>query len=266
MQTLSLYFKLVGSRIASQMQYPMSFFMSVLLTFMSSFIDVVGIWLVFSRFKAIDGWSIVEICLLYGLIHMSFALVEMFARGFDTFGRIVRLGQLDRILVRPRSIVLQVLGWEFRTANIGRFLQGLLPFIYAVIHLQIDTWWQWLAITIGLISSGMLFFSLLMVQATLSFWAQDSLEVMNAFVYGGIQAGQLPMSIYDKWLMRFFTFMVPIAMCSYYPILMVLGRPDTALSLSVPTMVFFSPIWTGCLVVGAHLFFRFGIRTYTSTG
>lgn len=266
MNTICLYFKLAGARIASQMQYPFSFCMGAVLTFLASFIDVIGLLLIFHRFKMIQGWSLAEICLLYGILHTSFALVEMVARGFDTFGRIIRSGQLDRILVRPRGIALQVLGQEFRTANIGRFLQGLLPLIYALQHVAFDSPTDWLVLGLAFIISIMTFFSLLLVQATLSFWAQDSLEIMNAFVYGGMQAGQLPMSIYDKWVVRFFAFIVPIALCSYYPVLAILGRADLALGLNPDWVVAISPLWVSLLVLGAMRFFRYGICRYTSTG
>lgn len=266
MNNIALYLKLAGARIASQMQYPFSFYMGVLLTFLASFIDVIGLLLIFDRFKMIKGWSLAEICLLYGILHSSFALVEMVARGFDTFGRLIRSGQLDRILVRPRGIALQVLGQEFRTANIGRFLQGLLPLIYALVHLQLEAVTDWLVLALAFVISIMTFFCLLLIQATLSFWAQDSLEIMNAFVYGGMQAGQLPMSVYDKWVVRFFAFIVPIALCSYYPVLVILGRPDLALGLNPLWVVSFSPIWVSLLLFGATRFFRYGIRRYTSTG
>ena len=232
----------------------------------ASFIDMIGLWVVFSRFKLIEGWSLQEICLLYGLIHMSFALVEMFARGFDTFGRIIRLGQLDRILVRPRSVVLQILGQEFRTANIGRFLQGFIPFVYSVSSLNISDGWQWAAIGVSLFVGCALFYGLLLIQATLCFWAQDSIEVMNAFVYGGIQAGQLPMSIYDGWLVKFFIFIVPIGLCSYYPALFILNRTDVVLGLPVATVLWLSPLWLMGFLWVANRFFKFGLSRYTSTG
>lgn len=266
MDTLKLYFKLAGSRIASQMQYPASFMMGVLTNFLASFIDVIGLWVIFHRFQWIDGWALSEIALMYGILNMSFALVEMFARGFDAFGRLIRQGHLDRILVRPQPIILQVLGQEFRTINIGRFLQGFIPFIYAVSTLKITSINAWSFITIGFLNGMMLFYALLMIQATLAFWASDSLEVMNAFTYGGMQAGQFPQTIYDNWFRKFFTFIVPIALCSYYPALLALNKYDASHYTETLVFVLLSPFVLGLLNIFAHKFFKFGLKYYSSVG
>lgn len=266
LEPLGLYMKLAGARITSQMQYPTSFVVGIILSFLASFIDVIGLFIIFTRFKFVAGWHLAEVCLLYGLLHMSFSLVEMVARGFDTFGRLIRQGHLDRILVRPRGIALQVLGQEFKTANLGRFLQGLVPFIYAVKALEITGPYQWSLIGLSLLISSMTFYALMLVQATMAFWAQDSIEVMNAFVYGGMQAGQMPMSIYEGWLVRFFTFVVPIALCAYYPALLILNRQDQALGLNPHGVVALAPLWVALLLYGAHRLFQFGLRHYSTTG
>ncbi|MCK8059335.1 MULTISPECIES: ABC transporter permease [unclassified Fusibacter] len=266
MKNSTLYIKLAGAKIASQMQYPLSFFMSAWGSFLASFIDVIGLYIIFERFSMIDGWKLPEICLLYGLLHMSFSVVEAVARGFDMFGNLIRTGQLDRFLVRPRSIILQVLGSEFKAANIGRFLQGAIPFAYAVTSLGIVKLGQWGLLSMGILNAMIVYFALLLVQATFSFWAVESLEVMNAFTYGGLQMGQFPLSIYEKWFATFFTYIVPIAMTVYFPVLLVLNKVgDSYFGVAKPLAMVSTPF---CILflIGSLLFFRFGLSQYKSTG
>lgn len=40
---------------------------------------------------------------------MAFTLTECFARGFDVFPQLIKSGDLDRILLRPKSEIFQVL-------------------------------------------------------------------------------------------------------------------------------------------------------------
>lgn len=57
---------------------------------------------------------------------MAFSLAETLGRGFEVFGgEYVRTGSFDRLLLRPRSTLLLLLGRELRLRPIGRFLQGL---------------------------------------------------------------------------------------------------------------------------------------------
>ena len=71
-----------------------------------------------------------------------------------------------------------------------------------------------------------LFIGLLILQATSAFWTTESLEVWNAFTYGGVSMSQYPAEIYRPWFRRFFTFVIPLACVNYFPGVAILGRPD----------------------------------------
>ena len=68
----------------------------------------------------------------------------------------------------------------------------------------------------------------------------------------------------NDWLRRFFTFIVPAALLSYYPALYVLDKPDPG---NLPRfMSFLAPV-AGCSVLAvAFAFWRFGVAHYQSTG
>ena len=113
---------------------------------------------------------------------------------------------------------------------------------------------------------GVAFFSgLFIIQATISFWAIQSLELMNTLTYGGVETASFPLAIYLRWFRRFFTFVVPLACVSYFPALAILGRDDP---------VVHSPVWfrwsaplVGVMFLAACLrVWRFGVRHYRSTG
>ncbi|MGL1893887.1 MAG: ABC-2 family transporter protein [Spirochaetaceae bacterium] len=266
MKESTLYIKLATAKITSQMQYPVSFIMSVIASFFASFIDVVGLYIIFDRFKMIEGWILPEICLLYGLLHMGFSVIEAFARGFDMFGGLIRSGNFDRILVRPRSIFVLVLGSEFKAANLGRFLQGFIPFIYAINILNITSVWQFSLMFLGSINVFILYFSLLLFQATFSFWTIDGLEFMNAFTYGGLQMGQYPLSIYEKWFANFFTYIVPIAITVYFPVLLILNKVSDDYYSSAKLLTTLGLPICLCFLGLSVLFFRYGVTKYKSTG
>src|SRR5258708_3126386 len=101
LEIIRLYFRLIGVSVQSQMQYRASFFMLAATHFISTFVDILGIWVLFDRFKVVQGWTLGELALIYGIMHMGFAAAEASARGFDKFSQMVKSGDFDRFLLRP---------------------------------------------------------------------------------------------------------------------------------------------------------------------
>ena len=80
MNNIRLYFRLINISVKSQMQHRASFFMLTAAHFISTFVDITGIWVLFDRFKMVQGWTLKELALIYGIMHMGFALAESLAR------------------------------------------------------------------------------------------------------------------------------------------------------------------------------------------
>ncbi|MGH7782146.1 MAG: ABC transporter permease [Candidatus Binataceae bacterium] len=266
MNGLQLYRRYVGASIRAQMQYPGSFLLISIGQFAATFVEFVGIWALFRRFGQIRGWTFAEIALFYGTINVSFAIADAISRGFDVFGtEFVKSGNFDRLLLRPRAVPLQLLGHELRLSRVGRLIQGVLVLAIATHLLGIDWDLRKLALLIAAIVGGVaLFVGLLILQATLSFWTIESLEIANTLTYGGVEAAQYPLDIYSRWFRNFLIFVVPIGCVCYLPILRLLGhRPPWA-----------TPLWlldagplSGILFLLMALYvWQFGVSHYTSTG
>jgi len=108
----SLYIRYLGISIRSQMQYRASFWMLTCGQVLITGIEFLGVWALFSRFGGLRGWSLAEAGLFYGVANIAFAIAEAFARGFDMFSALVKSGDFDRVLLRPRSTVLQSPEWS----------------------------------------------------------------------------------------------------------------------------------------------------------
>ena len=120
------------------------------------------------------------------------------------------------------------------------------------------------ALLAAIASGACLFFGIIVLQATLAFFTIETLELMNVFTYGGVEAAQYPLAIYRPWFRRFFTFVVPIACVAYYPLLIVTER--TA-SVGVPLLLAgLAPLAGPCFLFVALRVWRVGVRHYQSTG
>lgn len=131
MDGLRLYLKYAALSIRSQLQYRASFVMHSLGVLIGTGVEFVGIWALFARFGQLRGWTLAEVALFYGMISIAWAVCDAIARGFDVFGTTVKAGDFDRLLLRPRSTVLQLLGHELTLRRAGRLIQGAAVLGYA---------------------------------------------------------------------------------------------------------------------------------------
>ena len=186
-------------------------------------------------------------------------LTDVLSNTHDKVGSLLKSGNFDRMLVRPRSTVLQLLGDQLQLMRIGRLSQGLVVLIWAS---QSVSWsaGSVALVVLAIVGTIAVHLGLVVLQATSAFWTIESLEVWNAFTYGGNYASQYPMSIYRAWFQRFFTAIVPLALTVYYPARAILGRDplDVGHVLApLAGLVFFAI---------SLLAWRVGVRHHASTG
>lgn len=128
---LRLYIHYLSQSVRSQMQYRASFIMLSFGHFLATGIEFLAVATLFYRFEHIEGWTLPEIAFLYGLVNIAFSFADAASRGFDMFGNMVKSGDFDRLLLRPRSTALQLAGQELTLRRVGRLIQGLAIFIWA---------------------------------------------------------------------------------------------------------------------------------------
>ena len=258
--------RLVMIAIRGQMQYRGAFLLMVFGTFLTCFVEAIGIWALFDRFGNLGVWTLAHVAFLYGTINIAFALVDMTSRGFDTFGTaLIRTGQFDRILLRPASTVLLVAVREVALQKVGRLLQGTLVLTYALVVLDVD--WTVARVALygfALSSLFVFFYGIQIVRAAMSFWTIETLEVLNVLSHGGLETAQYPVSIYKESFRDFFTYIVPLACVSYYPMVGVLGIADPLGSSVI--MQALSPLAGYAFFLVCLAIWFYGIRHYQSTG
>ena len=262
---LSLYGQYLKASFRSQMQYRTSFILLLIGNFLTTGLDFVAIFLLLTRFDHLQDWSLEEIAFLYSVVNIAFALCDTNSRGFELFPSLLKSGEFDRFLLRPRSTILQLAAQEITLRRFGRLLQGLLVLFWSASVLNIS--WHLdniLFLVTTILSGACLFYGLIILQATLSFWSTESLEIMNTVTYGGVETAQYPLAIYQPWFRRFFTFAIPLACVSYYPVLKILNHPDPLGSKVI--FQWLSPLAGFLFLLICLQIWRFALKYYRSTG
>jgi ABC-2 type transport system permease protein len=177
----------------------------------------------------------------------------------------VKAGDFDRLLLRPRSTALQLAGQELTLRRVGRFAQGLIVLLWSA-H-ALDLAWspeKIVLVSAAALGGACLFSGLIVLQATLAFWTTETLEIVNTVTYGGVETAQFPLSIYRPWFRRFFTFVIPLATVSYFPALAILDRGAAS---GVPEPLQWGAPLAGFLFLLVALqVWKIGVRHYCSTG
>jgi ABC-2 type transport system permease protein len=265
MNGLALYWRFIGVSLRSEMLYPTAFLLRLGSQFFVTIIEFGGVWVLFQRFKHVRGWSFAQVAVFYAIASIAFAIADGLSRGFDTVGPLlIKTGNFDRVLLRPRSSALQITGREFALSSAGRLVQGLFALGVAIWLLKPE--WgvaQWLVLAWSIAGGASLFFALKTLEGTLAFWTTEGLEVANTLTYGGEAAAQYPLDIYSAWFRKFLIYFVPIGCSLYFPVAFVLGHDAPGVP---PWLAVLAPA-TGMLFLFVALaVWRIGIQHYTSTG
>ncbi len=256
---MKLYGKYFMIHLKSILEYKTSFILTCIGQFLVSFNVFLGVYFMFQRFHEIDGFTYNEVLLCFAITLMEFGLAEAFARGFDTFAQMIKKGEFDRIMVRPRNEIFQVLGSHIEFSRIGRILQAIVMFVWGFsiskVHWTIP---KLLTVILMLIGGTVVFSSIFLIYASICFFTVEGLEFMNIFTDGAREYGKYPVCIYGRRVLLLCTFVVPYSLIQYYPLLYLLdrGKPYYAL-LPIAACLFLLP----CL-----LLWKLGVRHYTSCG
>lgn len=257
---LNLYKKYIDIQVRSMMQYKTSFFLTVIGQFLVSFNVFLGIYFMFQKFHSVEGFTYSQVLLCYSITLLELTLAEAFFRGFDTFSAIISKGEFDRIMVRPRNEMFQVLGSRIELTRIGRMLQAVVMFIYGIVKSEVNwTWDKWLAILFMLLGGAVVFSGIFIIYAAICFFTIEGLEFMNVLTDGAREYGKYPVNIYGKRVLQFCTFVIPYALIQYYPLCYLLEKNSRWWYLLLPllSMVFLVP----CIGL-----WKFGVRHYKSVG
>jgi len=261
MNHFKLYFRYIRLHLLSGMEYK-GWWLMVLTVVLACVVDPSGTILMFMRFGNVGEWTVERILLIYAIAVTSYGLAESFFRGFDYFpSRMIRSGEFDRLLLRPRPLFVQAAAAFFHIHRIARPSAGII----------IIAWCLWrqgvmltpatasmlvLALAGGLVAYG----GVLVMISGIAFFTVRAMEWSTVFTNGSYQVTRIPREYAPRFLRNIFTFFMPMLVISYFPASVICGWGE--------------PFWRGWLALPAGLAFmgaslivwRIGIRHYKSTG
>jgi ABC-2 type transport system permease protein len=260
-----VYAKLVGARLRAQASYRASFAVLCVVSGLSQLAELAVILVVFDRVKALGGFTVDEVVLMYALAGVAFGIADLVAGQLDELPAQIRTGAFDVLLLRPLSTLGQVMTTDLHLRKIGRTLVSAVALVWALARNDIA--WSPLTaplVVVAPISGAVIFSAVWVIANALCFWLVDAQELANAATYGSSSFASYPTTVYGPWLRRFFAFVLPGAFVAYYPALALLDRPDPL--GGHPLLGWASPLVAAVTAGAAGLVWRFAVRHYRGTG
>ena len=126
MADLAGYRVLLGSRLQSQLSYRGSFALDVVGNVGIGLLEFVEIYAIFHNVDVLGGLDFAGALLVFALANIGFSLADLAVGHVDALPTYLRAGTLDVLLLRPRSVLGQLVASDVSLRRLGRTAIGLL--------------------------------------------------------------------------------------------------------------------------------------------
>jgi len=251
--------------LRARLQYRGGFAVRIVFGVLFQIAALVFVAVVVTHFGGIGGWSIAEVLLIVGIRLTAHALFEMI---FGNVGRVswmVRDGWFDRLLVRPASPLVQVIGTSFQVNGFGDLLVGLLALGTALPAVGVgQPVVAGLQIVVVVFGSVLLETGLQLALASTAFWFVRTDSLAWWLDDWGNTFSNYPVTVYPLVARFLLTWILPLALLGFFPAAAVMGRAGDV--PFTPLLAWGAPIFGLLAFLGARHVWRVGIDHHRSTG
>ncbi len=252
--------------IKAWFQFRLDAVLKSLSVFIREISNAVVVYLTLFMFNSIAGWNIHEMFFLFSLLFLSYGIMIIFSTGLREFESVIKSGDLDRFLLRPRGVLFQIVctnvDWF---AVLGQCTAGLVMFILAINNIEIE--WSFakvLYLTIVLIGGTIIQFSVFLFIACLNIYYMQVENIREIFYWNLRRFACYPLNIFSSWVRFLLVFIVPFAFVNYFPTQLLLNKN---IETQYPLFVYYAtPIVASVMFVFSYIFWKISLKHYSSTG
>lgn len=223
--------------------------------------SVIFLLVIFRQVPTLAGWRQEEVFFIYGYFLYPYAIFGSIANGvWDFSDKYIVKGELDRLLLRPANALFQLILEGIELEPMLGLITGTAIMVWAGGALGLDlAWYDPLLLLVMTAGSTLVYLGIYLSLACIGFW-YDGRTGLLSLMWNINNYGRYPVTIYNRILRIFLTWLFPFAFVGFYPAAALLRRESFLLwGLLTPLI--------GLAIFGFAVFlWRSGIRRYHSTG
>ncbi len=256
---LRLYVLFQLQNISSLAQYRADFLMMLFFTLLSQGCNLGLICIIYSNIPQVGGWTMWEIFLLYGFLLFSEGFINFFFQGAWKIANMIHMAELDRFLVRPVPVGLQLLTAKIDFDGLNKMVIAAAVLIVGFGRCEV----RWNMLKLGLLpvfllEACVIRVCMIWIASCVSFWMEGKNNSLNYFVISLGEMAKYPIMIYPPLFQGIFVYLIPYAFVSYYPIGYILGKSQTGLGVCC------TPLVCILMIVIAFFILKCGLKNYES--
>lgn len=257
---LKLWVKTFALELSSDMAYKGNFIVKSLGLILADLIGPIVMLLIYANSLGIPGWGFEEFILFQGtfILVMGLSHAFLFIFPFQVIEN-VRHGTFDKFLVKPFNTMLYLTFSSIDIEGFAEVFVGLVLIIWAFIKLNlIILSFNTLLYLFMIVIAFIFMYSLMVLISSLSFLFVKSLGLFD-LLFKLTDVSRYPMNIYGFEMRLIFTFILPVAVISFYPASALLG------TLNILNLALISMPVTAFLIFSI-IMWNLAMKKYTSSG
>lgn len=260
-RNFKLYFLFMKQNLRAILEYQADFVIMIIASAFTQLLGIAFLWVVYSRIPEIKGWKFWEVAFIYAMIFLTEGFASFLFEGVWSISRLVNMGELDIMLVRPISPVVQIMSSRIGVNGISNIVIGGIIIAQSLHHVNINfTIAKFIMTLLLLLSAIIIRASINFASNASAFWTNSPGNSFGFMVHSICDFAKYPITIYSFLVQAFVTAVIPYAFISFFPAAYIFNKGN----LSYVGML--SPIIAiYCITVSIHIFYA-GLKKYESAG
>ncbi len=265
-RAIGLFFRFLAQNTKIKLEYKVD---SLIMFVSGAALQALGfmfLTVLFSRIPSIQGWTRWEITWMLAMVFITEGVVSFAFEGLWQMAFLVNTGDLDRMLLRPVSPILQILTYTMGVHGIGNIVLGavLLALSTARVHVE-WTLAKILFVPVFVVSACAIRTAVSFAANCSAFWLKAYFNAFPLMIYQLADFAKYPSFIFGRAVEALVFFVIPYAFISYVPAVWLFGK-------AAPGQFFWAPlawavplvaIW--CVIIARIVFYR-SLTCYDGSG
>lgn len=255
----NIFWKFVALDLSSEFRYKFNIVMKFLSLIVMDFIGPMIAILIYSNTLGIPGWTLYEFLLFQGSLTLVLGLGHAFVFRFAwEVMDMIRNGEFDKIMVKPLKPLTFLMLGSFDFPGLAEIFAGLVIIVVALVNLGLGWTWYYIPFVIFILLAVLFQSGVSILISALAFLFIKSWALFDVWFHL-VNFARYPAVIFSVAIRFFIMFIFPIAIASYFPSAILLGR------LSIIEMIV-PAIAVIVFYILTRLFWHYAMKKYSSAG